>query len=678
MRIEDEKTRRLLAGVLGIVLFAAVSGASAQDAPRLSPRQIENRTGPPGAAAGQTTMAWNTASRRAVAVAFARHYLPGVEAEAGIDWDGDTDQCTAGAVGSDFLDATTARINYFRAQAGVSTIAGNATLSAQCQETALVMARQGATSHYPADDFPGNPCLSVEAETAAAKSNLLLDYVGPAAIDRLMIDPGVSNRYAGHRRWLLYPRQQAMGNGSIPAAGGYRAAHCNHVIGSFKPATAAAAVPWPNQGYVPWQVVPAEDQDPARWSFTYPGAGFASATVSVERLGKDGGAMSVIKEQVANGYGDNTLVWKIEDVPAAAPERDTTYRVSIAGVTGASQGSFVYDVTVIDPYDLGLDLQPQGPAQPGVGLASTYSFDAFDDADSFDVRVARTEEGDWTEGAEEVPDPHVLDQTSGGYDLFSTAVKASGQRSFHLAAPGLDHPEQAFAIDRIVVPSADSVLRFKNLRRCASVGSVLRAQVSRDGQSWQTVWSRAGQALLLCTSVNWDAAFQSVSVPLPSELAGQTVQVRFQYTIGGSMVFGGTGTSLGFFVDDVEVTSSQELVDATRTELPAGSDSFTLTPEEEGELWLQVRPRIGDVRYAFSTPAIVTAVTAALLCGDGSGDGNVTALDALLALKAAVGAAGCSLQLCDVNGSGGLTASDALLVLKYAVGSDVALECPGA
>ncbi|HYB98871.1 MAG TPA: CAP domain-containing protein [Candidatus Limnocylindrales bacterium] len=628
------------------------------------------------AAAPAAAMAWDGADRTEVAVAFARHYLPAQDYETHLGWTGDVGQCMSGAPSQLFLDRTMSRVNYFRAQAGIAAdVQGDAALDAQCQQAALVMARQGQTSHYPADDFPGNPCLSDAADTAAAKSNLLLDSIGPPAIDRLMKDPGVSNRYVGHRRWLLYPRQQVMGNGAIPAAGAYRAAHCNHVIGGFKPSQPTQAVPWPNEGFVPWQVVPNDGDDPPRWSFSYAGAGFASATVSVEKLGADGGMMAVTREQVGNGYGDNTLVWKIDGVPASAPEQDTTYRVTIGGVTGAGQSSFVYDVTVIDPYDLGLDLQPHGPEEPVVGGESVYGFGGFEHADGFDVRVARASDGDWLEGAESASAP-VIDQTTGAYDLRTTLVKASGQKSFHLTAPSLQEPEQAFIIDRIVVPSAASTLRFKNLRRCASQTSALHAQVSRDGQSWRTLWSRTGQALILCSSADWDAGFQSVSASFPADLVGQTVQVRFLYRIAGPLVFGGTGSSLGFFIDDIEVSGSRELVDASETELPAGATSFSLTPQHEEELWLQVRPRVADVRYGYGTPAVVFAVEGEVLCGDGSGDGEITASDALLALKAAVGAASCVLAVCDVNDSGGLTASDALLVLKFAVGGAVTLDCP--
>jgi hypothetical protein len=54
------------------------------------------------------------------------------------------------------------------------------------------------------------------------------------------------------------------------------------------------------------------------------------------------------------------------------------------------------------------------------------------------------------------------------------------------------------------------------------------------------------------------------------------------------------------------------------------------------------------------------------------------ASDALFVLKAAVQTVTCDLLVCDVNDSGSVTASDALLTLKKAVGAAVTLNCPEA
>jgi len=62
--------------------------------------------------------------------------------------------------------------------------------------------------------------------------------------------------------------------------------------------------------------------------------------------------------------------------------------------------------------------------------------------------------------------------------------------------------------------------------------------------------------------------------------------------------------------------------------------------------------------------------------GGAPGPFAITATDALIVLRAVVGAAQCPLCVCDVNGSGGITATDALIVLRAAVGVQVPLDCP--
>jgi hypothetical protein len=67
--------------------------------------------------------------------------------------------------------------------------------------------------------------------------------------------------------------------------------------------------------------------------------------------------------------------------------------------------------------------------------------------------------------------------------------------------------------------------------------------------------------------------------------------------------------------------------------------------------------------------------SAAAGCGDFTGDGSLTASDALGALNTAVGLGTCQLCVCDVDQSGGVVATDALLVLNAAVGLPVPISC---
>jgi hypothetical protein len=64
------------------------------------------------------------------------------------------------------------------------------------------------------------------------------------------------------------------------------------------------------------------------------------------------------------------------------------------------------------------------------------------------------------------------------------------------------------------------------------------------------------------------------------------------------------------------------------------------------------------------------------VCGDPSADDTLTASDAALALRAAVGLASCDSCRCDVDYSGAVTATDSSLMLKVSVGEALSLSCP--
>jgi hypothetical protein len=92
--------------------------------------------------------------------------------------------------------------------------------------------------------------------------------------------------------------------------------------------------------------------------------------------------------------------------------------------------------------------------------------------------------------------------------------------------------------------------------------------------------------------------------------------------------------------------------------------------------------------YSFNPPPRNLSITLALLddlgwttiavpdCGDPNNSGTITATDAQLVLRGAVGATECPGYLCNVNLMDNVTASDALLVLRRAVGQDLPLTCP--
>lgn len=91
---------------------------------------------------------------------------------------------------------------------------------------------------------------------------------------------------------------------------------------------------------------------PARWSFSYPGAVFTTAKVTMKSGGK---AVAVKLEPLAAGYGDNTLVWLAnglsgDDMAWPTPSKDTAYVVTVSGVlVNSVQKKFTYTVWVFNP-----------------------------------------------------------------------------------------------------------------------------------------------------------------------------------------------------------------------------------------------------------------------------------------------------------------------------------------
>ncbi len=101
-------------------------------------------------------------------------------------------------------------------------------------------------------------------------------------------------------------------------------------------------VAWPPAGYVPYQIV----YD--AWSFSAPSpASFIAATVS---LTKGGANVPVITTVLPNNYGDPTLSWELQSAPLfSSGMSDMAYTVTVGGITGMSQSSYTYNVTVFDP-----------------------------------------------------------------------------------------------------------------------------------------------------------------------------------------------------------------------------------------------------------------------------------------------------------------------------------------
>jgi uncharacterized protein YkwD len=273
------------------------------------------------------------------------HYVAWENAAA--NWNGDHNSCNPGSTSPDFRNAVLHRVNYFRAMAGVpAKVTLKDEYNAKAQAAALMMSVNNQLNHDPPASWQ---CYSDAGHEGAGNSNLYLGVYGWNAITGYMRDPGSGNYFVGHRRWILYPQTQEMGTGDIPNTGSHAPANALWVFDSNlwgpRPTTRDEFVAWPPRGYVPYQVVF------ARWSFAYPNADFSSAIVTMTSSGSN---VPLIKANVVNGYGENTLVWIPLGLSDGAswpkPANDSTYTVNVQNVKiGGQTRNFTYDVTVFDP-----------------------------------------------------------------------------------------------------------------------------------------------------------------------------------------------------------------------------------------------------------------------------------------------------------------------------------------
>lgn len=281
-------------------------------------------------------------TRSQVAALYTNTYLPGNAV--GLTLSDVVSRCSPGTTNAAHQQAVIGRINYYRMLVDlppVTLLTGAETT--QAQAAAHLMSANNALSHAPPSSWS---CYTADGATGAAAANLALGVNGVAAVDGYMTDAGAGNTAVGHRRWLLFPPRAGMATGDVPGGNTPpRPANAIYVFGPQNPRPATPnGIAWPPAGFVPYQNLPASSN---RWSFSFPGANFSSAQVTMEG---PAGAIPVTLEPIATGFGDNTIVFLPAGFNYGRPASDTTYTVRITGMSGAAvPPSMQYTVTVIDP-----------------------------------------------------------------------------------------------------------------------------------------------------------------------------------------------------------------------------------------------------------------------------------------------------------------------------------------
>ena len=556
-------------------------------------------TGSPDAIQGFTV---NATNRTDVLSFYNTVYTASEDFAAALSWTGDAATGNAGTTSAAFKDDVRRRINFYRALVGQpGDITFDDAKCAKDQAAALMFSVNRAISHYPPTTWTWYTAAGADG---AGNSNIAYGTYGPDSIDGYIRDDGSNNTIVGHRRWLLYPRAQIMGTGDVPATGTYYHANACWVIGNFKTSAPAAFVAWPNPGYCPFPLVP------ARWSLSYAGANFAAATVTLAQ-GATNIPVTVIS-RTDSGYADNTLVWEPQSLPSTV-SADIPYSVTVSGIGGSGvPTSYTYSVTLFDPGVLGASAAISGPAAPATSGAA-YTFTPVPQADAYELRVSAASTAAWTESAEDATAAQIQSSTTAGYTVRGSYAVHTGGKAFHLTFP--DFVDQSFTLLRDVIPSATSQLQFYDRGFFATTTSTLVAEISTDnGNTWTTLWSRPGAGL---SSANWDSAFVSRSLSLAA-YAGQLVRVRFALRMNGASIVVNAADNCGFYVDDITVTNSTQLVGTTVTALAGAATGFTLNTATAGaplsagsNYILRVRPQVGTRWFGDGPTKTVTAAVAA-------------------------------------------------------------------
>jgi hypothetical protein len=269
-------------------------------------------------------------SKAAVNRAYLRDYAPNITIA--VHWTGSNKGCHAGRISPKARHGTLQSLNFARALAQLGPVAFQAKLSAQDQQAALIMSANDSLSHYPPKSWK---CWSKAGSNAAGHSDLALGFpslnVGQT-MDGYLSDPGASNVFAGHRRWLLYPPATTFGDGATSTT------NALWVVGPTSVAQPEPAwVPWPTAGWFPNPLEPG-----GRWSLSASDTSTDFHHARVRMVSAAGKVVHVHRYPVEDGYGDPTVVWHAENVRA-----DGHYRVTVSNIRdGSHKGAFSYSYRV--------------------------------------------------------------------------------------------------------------------------------------------------------------------------------------------------------------------------------------------------------------------------------------------------------------------------------------------
>jgi hypothetical protein len=238
-----------------------------------------------------------------------------------------------------------------------------------------------------------------------------------------------------------------------------------------------------------------------------------------------------------------------------------------------------------------------GPVVASLNQPNIFSFTPVAGAAEYDVKISGSDSSAWVEGAETGTLGRVIDGTSSAYSFSSSTYASSGSRSFYLTFP--DFEDQSFELNRELLLSGTSKFEFDCQFRWVTERTKLYAEISTDeGATWTAFWERAG------TGTSGDTAFSHYALPLV-DYAGTTARFRFRFR-HHNKAFIGPEDYLGVYLDNVKVSNSSEITEATVTTIAGSAAGFTLQPEMAGIYRMAVRPKVPAI-LPYGDPLIVEA-----------------------------------------------------------------------
>ena len=374
-----------------------------------------------------------------------------------IEFTGNHDACIPGTTSMAFQYSTLQRVNWYRMMAGLPNVVYNSANHPAAQAGALLASNY--FSHTPPSTAK---CFSQLGYTGTSSSNLAGGGTGVNAIDMYIEDSGDNNTFVGHRRWILSPELRGVASGDIPRSDTSLATNALFVFDTQTAVpTRDNGIAWPPPGYVPADVVY------ERWSYVLPGANFANAQVAV--TGPNGTIPTTI---------DSRSDWMgagIVFVPAIPKSQvsESTYTVSISGITGASTSTITYRTTAIEVPPRFVGVTVFGHRCSGSSLY--FEPDFANAADEFKVT--------WDSTA---PDAKYFrfNRSNSGTEVIGMATsKFDPMRSTYVVPMTATSPSGAARTWNVVV----NIPSPKSTTLCAPRSPVVKRTRSGTKVSWQTV-----------------------------------------------------------------------------------------------------------------------------------------------------------------------------------------------